>query len=150
MKKLIYLFAVCMMSMVVASCGGKSNSSDAVRIAQLEDSIRHLQSKKTNVDVNTNSENFSTQNIEETETFETSKGTFTVESTTKLMYNLGVNDGEMERKLPNNRYNAQGTWEDGKHKFINVRGLPKGEKGKEIMDKAIKSYMQGYKDALNF
>lgn len=46
MKKLIYLFAVCMMSMVVASCGGSSNSSDADRIAQLEDSIRKIQAVK--------------------------------------------------------------------------------------------------------
>lgn len=147
-----------MMSLVVAGCGGSSNSSEADRIAQLEDSIRHLQSEEDNKDTNINADNSSNhinsnssnQNIEDDETFETSEGTFTVKSTIKIMYNLGVKDGEREKKLPNNRYNPKGTWEDGKHNFITVRGLPKGEKGKEIMEKAIKSYMQGYKDALNF
>ncbi len=44
MKKLTYLFVACIVSLVVASCGGGSNSSDADRIAQLEDSIRKIQS----------------------------------------------------------------------------------------------------------
>lgn len=35
-----------MISLVVASCGGSSNSSEADRIAQLEDSIRKIQSDK--------------------------------------------------------------------------------------------------------
>lgn len=46
MKKLTYLFAACMVSLVVASCGGGSNSSEADKIAQLEDSIRKIQSDK--------------------------------------------------------------------------------------------------------
>ena len=46
MKKLTYLFVACMVSLVVASCGGGSNSSEADRIAQLEDSIRKIQSDK--------------------------------------------------------------------------------------------------------
>lgn len=37
-----------MMSLVVASCGGSSNSSDADRIAQLEDSIANLNNKLNN------------------------------------------------------------------------------------------------------
>ncbi|MDE7154573.1 MAG: hypothetical protein K2O00_09080 [Muribaculaceae bacterium] len=45
MKKLTYLFVACMVSLVVASCGGGSNSSDADRIAQLEDSIKILNNK---------------------------------------------------------------------------------------------------------
>lgn len=46
MKKLTYLFVACIVSLVVASCGGGSNSSEADRIAQLEDSIRKIQSDK--------------------------------------------------------------------------------------------------------
>lgn len=45
MKKLTYLFVACMVSLVVASCGGGSNSSDADRIAQLEDSIARMNSR---------------------------------------------------------------------------------------------------------
>lgn len=46
MKNGILIFVACMMSLVVASCGGNSNSSEADRIAQLEDSIRKIQSDK--------------------------------------------------------------------------------------------------------
>ena len=46
MKNVILIFATCMMSLVMASCGGNSNSSEADRIAQLEDSIRKIQSDK--------------------------------------------------------------------------------------------------------
>lgn len=46
MKNGILIFVACMMSLVVASCGGGSNSSEADRIAQLEDSIRKIQSDK--------------------------------------------------------------------------------------------------------
>lgn len=56
MKKIIYLFAACMMSMVVASCGGGSNSSEADRIAQLEDSIRKIQSDKPKEDIKESTE----------------------------------------------------------------------------------------------
>ena len=52
MKNLIYLFLACMMSLVVASCGGRSNSSEADKIAQLEDSIRKIQSSKPQESVN--------------------------------------------------------------------------------------------------
>lgn len=46
MKNVISIIVACMMSLVVASCGGNSNSSEADRIAQLEDSIRKIQSDK--------------------------------------------------------------------------------------------------------
>lgn len=45
MKNVILIFATCMMSLVMASCGGNSNSSEADRIAQLEDSIKTLNNK---------------------------------------------------------------------------------------------------------
>lgn len=48
MKKLTYLFVACMVSLVVASCGGGSNSSEADRIAQLEDSIARMNKQLNN------------------------------------------------------------------------------------------------------
>lgn len=45
MKRLTYLFVTCMMSLVVASCGGRANSTEIERIAQLEDSIKALNIK---------------------------------------------------------------------------------------------------------
>lgn len=45
MKNVILIFVACMMSFVVASCGGNSNSSEADRIAQLEDSIANLNNR---------------------------------------------------------------------------------------------------------
>lgn len=42
MKNLVIILMACMMSSVVASCGGNSNSTEAERIAQLEDSIARL------------------------------------------------------------------------------------------------------------
>ena len=46
MKNLILIFVACMMSFVVVSCGGGSKSTEADRIAQLEDSIRKIQADK--------------------------------------------------------------------------------------------------------
>ena len=46
MKDVISIIVACMMSLVVASCGGSSNTSEVDRIAQLEDSIRKIQSDK--------------------------------------------------------------------------------------------------------
>lgn len=48
MKNLISIIVACMMSLVVASCGGGSNSSEADRIAQLEDSIEQLNNNYSN------------------------------------------------------------------------------------------------------
>lgn len=50
MKNVILIFAACMMSLVVASCGGSSNSSD--KIAQLEDSIARMQTRIENQGTN--------------------------------------------------------------------------------------------------
>lgn len=61
MKKLIYLFVACMVSMVVASCGGSSKSTEAERIAQLEDSIARMQTRYENQGIN-NSDNHETNN----------------------------------------------------------------------------------------
>ncbi|MBD5307132.1 MAG: hypothetical protein HDS14_05845 [Bacteroides sp.] len=60
MKKLTYLFVACMVSLVVASCGGGSNSSEADRIAQLEDSIAKLNSNEVSDGNGTDGNNFST------------------------------------------------------------------------------------------
>lgn len=45
MKNVISIIVACMMSLVVASCGGSSNSTEADRIAQLEDSIANLNNR---------------------------------------------------------------------------------------------------------
>lgn len=47
MKNLAYIFMAGMVLLVLASCGGNSNSSEADRIAQLEDSIAKLNSHPT-------------------------------------------------------------------------------------------------------
>lgn len=45
MQKLIYLFVACLMTMVVASCGNATNSSDTNRVAQQEDSIKQAETE---------------------------------------------------------------------------------------------------------
>ncbi|WP_415959300.1 hypothetical protein [Paraprevotella xylaniphila] len=46
MKKYLYIFMSCMLAVLMVGCGGRSNSTEADRIAQLEDSIRKIQSDK--------------------------------------------------------------------------------------------------------
>lgn len=111
MKKVISVIVAGMMSLVVASCGGSSNSSDADRISQLEDSIANLNNKLNNgvpsVEVNAESNsNVSSVNTSENDAV----GTYEFTDSEGHKFILTLNDDETAQIKINDlvRY---GSWE---------------------------------------
>lgn len=113
MKKVILLFVACMMSLVVASCGGCSNSSK--KIAELEDSIARMNKRLNNVvpsdgvNIESNSDvssNISSSNASENDVV----GTYEFTDSENHKFILTLNDDETAQIKINDlvRY---GSWE---------------------------------------
>ena len=96
MKNLILILVACMMSLVVASCGGNSNSSEADKIAQLEDSIARIQSRHDNQENNSSANDIPTRaNSTNTDTpINELVGSYIVEDAVNAKWIIKVNEDE--------------------------------------------------------
>ena len=96
MKNGILIFVACLMSLVVASCGGNSNSSEADRIAQLGDSIARIQSRHDNQENNSSANDIPTRaNSTNTDTpINELVGSYIVEDAVNAKWIIKVNEDE--------------------------------------------------------
>ena len=84
--------------------------------------------------------------------FTTSKGTFDIEKTIDECYNFGVNQGSLDRSVTYPVYHSDGDGTEKGFKFhwSNNYGIPNNETAKDVYNRALKKYIQGYDDGWNF
>ena len=88
----------------------------------------------------------------EENTFTSSKGHLCkVDATIQAFYNIGVSEGTDDKQLHLPYHHlGDGTEEAFKRNWTAAFGIPNNDKAKEVYNRALQKYIEGYEDGWNF
>ena len=167
MKKLI-LMALVAISIVISSCDNQARQREIEKQRQ-EDSIRVAENVKKELAEKEAKEKAERekreaeeraererQEAEEKERIEqdgfttSASGVFSIKKVLESSYQNGVRGGGLCKRYGDPHFAGHGTEAYFKNSWTNAYGIPNNEKAKEVYNQALKEYLRGYNDGLNF
>jgi len=152
-----YLMLFVAISIVIGGCENQAKQQEIEKQRQ-EDSIRVVESVKKEFAEKEAKERAERerQEAEEKERIEqdgfttSASGVFSIKKVLESSYQDGVRGGGFCKRWGNPHAAGHGTEAYFKNRWTSSYGIPNNEKAKEVYNQALKEYLRGYNDGLNF
>lgn len=144
MKILNKIFlSLSLFSLILCSCEESKQQKDARQIQDRQEQSET--EKQSNVD---NQRIEEQRKIEqETNTFNTAKGTFNIDKTINSFYEHGLSLGPLDKSEGLETYGSEDYF---KIVWLQYYGVPSNDKAKDVYNRCLQKYLDGYKEGYNF